>query len=55
MDDPVFAQAFENARLQIAGFDIAFVGIDDIVERYLFEVYCAMDLDTHVWNTFDTH
>ena len=55
MADPVFQAAFVEARERLRGMGVAFVQIENAVERYLFEVYCAMALDTSVSNTFDTH
>jgi len=34
---------------------VAAVRITNALERYLFEVYCAMKLNTWRWNTFATH
>jgi hypothetical protein len=55
MADPEFRVAFEQARLRLRGYSVAFVRIDNAVERHLFEVYCAMALDTWEWNSFETH
>lgn len=54
MEDPQFAATFEEEREHLKGMDVAFVEIRKPVERYLFEVYCAMALDT-LANTFETH
>jgi hypothetical protein len=55
MADPAFRLAFEAAKAELRGCAVAFVRIDNAVERHLFEVYCAMTLDTHEWNSFETH
>jgi hypothetical protein len=55
MKDPVFRQAFNEARRLLIGSAVAFVPIANPLELYLFEAYCAMELDTFEWNTFRTH
>jgi len=55
MKDPAFLNAFDKARKFLCSSDVAFIKIENPLERYLFEAYCAMELDTHEWNTFDTH
>ncbi len=50
-----FKVAFEKARGRLARMRIAAIEIDNAVELHLFEVYCAMKLDTARWNTFRTH
>lgn len=54
MRDPGFAAIFEEERAHLRGMSVAFVEIENAVERYLFEVYCAMALNTAA-NTFQTH
>ncbi len=39
---------------KIQKMKISFISIDDDVELYLFEVYCAIELDCR-YNTFETH
>jgi len=46
---------FEKAKARIAKMDIAFIEIKNDIEIYLFEAYCAIELDTKEWNTFATH
>ena len=46
---------FENAKKKISKMDVAFIQIKNDLEIYLFEAYCAMELDTNKWNTFATH
>ena len=46
---------FERAKARISKMDVAFIEIKNDIEIYLFEAYCAMELDTKKWNTFATH
>ena len=46
---------FERAKIRISKMDVAFIEIKNDIEIYLFEAYCAMELDTKNWNTFVTH
>lgn len=55
MDDKAFNAAFLTAQQRIKAMQIAFVEIDHPVELYLFDVYAAMELGTHQWNSFETH
>ena len=55
MQDPAFRTAFDQAKKRLRGWSVAFIGIDNPLELYLFEAYCAMELDTCEWNTFRTH
>ncbi len=55
MKDHKFRQAFHEAKRLLTGSSVAFVEIQDELELYLFEAYCAMKLDTCEWNTFRTH
>ncbi len=55
MRDEAFQAAFTAARAKLADMHIAAVRIENPLELYLFEVYAAMELDTHRWNTFETH
>src|SRR5271156_416941 len=56
MNDEVFKQSFNNAKKRLRGWTVAFIKIEDHLELYLFEVYCAMALNTlsEEWNTFRT-
>ena len=49
---PAFQSAFEMAKDYLKSLQVAFVPIEDDLELYLFQVYCAMELDTCIWNTF---
>jgi hypothetical protein len=55
MQDPAFRTAFDQARALLRDCSVAFIDIDNPLELYLFEAYCAMELDTCEWNTFRTH
>jgi predicted GIY-YIG superfamily endonuclease len=55
MADPVFRSAFDKAKELLMDSTVAFVEIRNDLELYLFEAYCAMELDTYEWNTFRTH
>jgi hypothetical protein len=59
MKNPEFRAAFEAAKKRLKSFSVAFVEIDNPLELYVFEAYCAMELDTGFdasgWNTFVTH
>ena len=55
MTDPDFKNEFENAKNYLKSLKVAFIQIQNDLEIYLFEAYCAMKLDTARWNTFKTH
>lgn len=59
MQDVDFRFRFDEAREYLLGLHVAFVEIDNPLELYLFEPYCALELDTRFeaggWNTFETH
>lgn len=55
MADPAFKDEFEKAKHYLKSLDVAFIEIENDLELYLFEVYCAMELDTSNLNTFRTH
>lgn len=59
MKDPEFCSQFEAVKLSMATWSVAFVEVENPLELYLFEAYCAMELDTGFeaggWNTFATH
>jgi predicted GIY-YIG superfamily endonuclease len=55
MKNPLFKQAFEEAKQLLNSCTVAFVEIENPLELYLFEAYCAMSFDTCKWNTFRTH
>ena len=55
MKDPSFRRAFDEAQRLLRDSGVAFIEIRNPLELYLFEAYCAMELDTSEWNTFRTH
>ena len=55
MKDRIFLEAFNNAQRLLVSSGVAFVEIENPLELYLFEAYCAMKLNTCEWNTFRTH
>ena len=55
MADPEFRSVFDEKRAHLKTVQAAFVEIDNAFEMHIFEAYCALELDTYVWNTFATH
>jgi hypothetical protein len=55
MNNSAFLRAFDEAQSLVKGSSVAFVEIENPLELYLFEAYCAMELNTYKWNTFRTH
>jgi len=55
MKDEQFKAVFFSAQERLRQMKIAFVGIDNDLELYAFEVFASMKLDTDTWNTFRTH
>lgn len=59
MNDDAFRMRFDETRRELLDMSVAFVEISNPLELYLFEAYCAMELDTGFdtggWNTFETH
>lgn len=55
MQDITFKSAFDAAQTYLRSLNCATIAIDNPLELYLFEAFCAMELDTAVWNTFVTH
>ncbi|HQQ71852.1 MAG TPA: hypothetical protein PLL92_16290, partial [Alicycliphilus sp.] len=49
-----FAAAFAGAQNELAKASFAFIEISNPLVLYLFEPYCAMQLDTGEFNRFDT-
>ncbi len=54
MKHHAFKEEFEKAKAYCKSLKVAFIEIQNDLELYLFEVYCAMELNTK-WNTFRTH
>ncbi len=55
MNHDEFKTYFSDAKNYISRMSVAFIEISNDLELYLFEVYCSMELDTSLWNTFRTH
>jgi hypothetical protein len=55
MDDPLFGTSFTEAQTYLRSLKVATVAIENALELYVFEPYCALELDTHQWNSFETH
>ena len=55
MQDPAFKKVFDERQVHLRGLYVAFIPIENDLEIYLFEAFCAMELDTWEWNTFRTH
>jgi hypothetical protein len=55
MRDIAFKKAFVEARELLRNCTASLIDIENPLELYLFEAYCAMELDTCKWNTFRTH
>ncbi len=55
MRDATFIKAFNQAKQMLRESSVAYVEITNPLELYVFEPYCAMELDTSEWNTFRTH
>ena len=55
MADADFLARFNLAKLRLQKCEFAFIEITNDLVLYLFEAYCAMELDTSEWNTFRTH
>lgn len=55
MQDPVFRKVFDECQAHLRGLRVAFIPIENNLEIYVFEAFCAMELDTWEWNTFRTH
>lgn len=53
--DEEFAAHFTAAKLRVADMDVRFIGLEDPIERSVFEIYAALALDTLVFNSFETH
>jgi predicted GIY-YIG superfamily endonuclease len=53
--DAALQATFNEAQTLLRESTVAFIQIENPLELYLFEAYCAMKLDTSEWNTFRTH
>jgi hypothetical protein len=54
LGDPVFAQAFKNAKARIREMDLRYVEETDPLRQALLEIYVALALATP-FNDFETH
>lgn len=55
MRDPLFGTSFAEAQAYLCSLQVATIAIENPLELYVFEAYCAIELDTHQWNSFETH
>ena len=55
MQDPLFGTSFAEAQAYLRSLNVAMIAIENPLELYVFEPYCAIELDTHQWNSFETH
>lgn len=56
MADETFSNgAFAEAKRYLQSLQVAIIEIDNPLELYVFEPYCALELDTKQWNSFATH
>ena len=55
MANAEFRKEFDIARTLLQNSSVGFIEIDNPLELYLFEAYCAIELNTCEWNTFRTH
>lgn len=50
----LFLVEFEQAKKELAGCHVAYIEIENPLEMYIFEPYCAMRFNTEEFNFFDT-
>lgn len=55
MQDEQFLKSFAEAQRKLRSLKVAYIEIANPLELYVFEAYCALELDTHQWNSFETH
>ena len=55
MKDDRFRIIFEESKAYILSLNVSFIEVENDLELYLFEAYCALELNTSKWNTFRTH
>jgi len=55
MADRSFLRAFKRKQAELRRGHVAAIRIENALERYVFEAYAAMKLNTCRWNTFETH
>lgn len=52
MADPLFGTSFAEAPAYLKLLKVPFIAIDNPLELHVFEPYCAIELNTHQWNSF---
>lgn len=50
-----FKVSFETAQVRLKAASVAYLPIANPLELYVFEAYCALELDTGQFNSFETH
>jgi len=55
MQNARFQIAFERAKRELRSMKAAVIEIRNPLERYAFEIFCAMRCRTGQYNSFDTH
>lgn len=55
MQDPLFGTSFADAQAYLRSLQVATITVENPLELYVFEAYCALELDTNQWNSFETH
>ncbi len=50
MQDPLFGTSFTEAQTYLLSLQVATIAITNPLELYVFEPFCALELDTHQWN-----
>lgn len=55
MLDTQFGVSFAEAKDYLRSVQVAYIEVENPLELYIFEAYCAVELDTHQWNSFETH
>lgn len=55
MQNARFQVEFEQAKKELLSMEVAVIEIQNPVELYLFEVFCALKFGTSRFNTFATH
>lgn len=55
MKDPRFSLSFAKAQERLRATSVAYMEIENPFELYVFEAYCAAELKTEQFNSFETH
>ena len=53
--DPLFQKLFLEAKERVSAMQVRVIGIDEPEKQAIFEIYAAMALGTHRYNSFDNH